>query len=70
MVNVCNFTGKELDQLDKEIKKILRDNNMHGKQCSVERLYLRREIDGRGINSLKYVYVETKESGMLYDVFK
>ena len=29
MMTVCNFTGKELDQLDKEIKKILR-----GKQCT------------------------------------
>ena len=31
MMNVCNFTGKELDQLDKGIKKILRENNMHDK---------------------------------------
>lgn len=31
MVKVRNFTGKLLDQLHKRIKKILRENNMHGK---------------------------------------
>ena len=30
MLNVCNFTGKELAQLDEGIKKILREHNMHG----------------------------------------
>ena len=59
MMNVCNFTGKELDQLDTGIKKILTENNMHGKQCSDERFYLRREPGGRGIKSLKDVYAET-----------
>ena len=34
VINVCNFTGKELDQPDKGIKKILKENHMHGKQCS------------------------------------
>ena len=41
MMNVCNFTGLELDQSDKGIKKILRGNNLHGNQC---RFYLRRTI--------------------------
>ena len=31
MMNVSNFSEIELDQLDKGIKKILRENNMHGK---------------------------------------
>ena len=31
MVKVRNFTGKLLDQLHKRIKKILRENSMHGK---------------------------------------
>ena len=29
---------------------------MHGKQCSVERLYVRRELYGRGTKSLKDVH--------------
>ena len=57
---VCNFTGKQLDQLDKGIKMILRENNMHGKQYSDKRLYLRRKLGVRGIKSLKDVYAETK----------
>ena len=56
MMNVCTFTGKELDQLDKGIKKISRESNMHGEQCSDERLYLRRELGGRRIKSLNDVY--------------
>ena len=39
MMNVCNFTRLELDQFDKGIKKILRENNLHGNQC---RFYLKR----------------------------
>ena len=33
---------------------------MHGKQCSNERLYLRRDLGGRGIKKLKDVYAETR----------
>ena len=60
MMNLCNFTGKDLDQLDKGIKKILRDNNMHGKPRRDERLYLRRELGRGGTKGLKEVYAETK----------
>ena len=59
MMNTCNATGKELGHLDKEIKKILRETNMHDKQCSDERLYLRRELAGRGIKCLKDMHAET-----------
>ena len=69
MMNVCNFTGKELDQLDKGIIKIFRENNMHGKQCSDEKLYLRRELGGRGLKSLKNVYAETKLRVACYMTF-
>ena len=77
MMNICNFTGKELDQLDQGIKKILRENKMHGKQCSDERSNLRRELGGRGIKSLKDVYAENgnksiiinKERGTVYKDF-
>ena len=69
MMNVCNFTGKELDQLDKGIKKILRENNMHGKQCSDKRLYLRKVLGGRGIKSLKDVCTEPKVRVASYMTF-
>ena len=47
MMNVCNFKRKELDQDDTGIKKILRENNMHGKQCSDDQLHLRRKLGGK-----------------------
>jgi len=60
VMNVCEFNKKQLDELDKLIKKELRDKNMHGKQASDERLYLRMEDGGRGLKSMKDVYEETK----------
>ena len=60
MMDVCNFAEKELDQPDKGIRKILRENNMHCKQCSDEILYLRWELGGRLIESLNNVYAEAK----------
>ena len=42
---------------------------MHGKQCSDERLYFRREMGGKGIKSLMCSRNEGKSS-MLYDVVK
>ena len=60
VMNVCQFNRKQLDELDKVVKKELRDKNMHGRQASDERLYLRREDGGRGLKSMKDVYEETK----------
>ena len=60
VMNVWRFTKTDLDKLDKIIKRILRENHMHGKQGSDERLYLRRKIGGRGLKSFKDVYNETK----------
>ena len=42
---------------------------MHDKQCSDERLYLRRELGGAEIKSLKDVYAETKERVGCYITF-
>ena len=47
VMNVCTFTKQKLDELDKAINKILRDNKMHGRQASDEWLYMRRENGGR-----------------------
>ena len=69
MMNLCNFTGKDLDQLDKGIKKVVRDSNMHGKPCRDERLYVRRELGGGGTKGLKEVYAETKVRVAYYMTF-
>ena len=42
---------------------------MHGKQCSNERLYLRRDLGGRGIKKLKDVYAETRVRTTCYMTF-
>ena len=60
VMNVCKFTKTNLDSLDGIIKKILRENMMHGRQSSNERLYLKRENGGRGLKSLHDVYQDTK----------
>ena len=49
-----------MDELDKAIKKILRDNKMHGRQASDERFYMRRENGGRGLKNMIDLYEETK----------
>ena len=59
-MNVCTFTKQKLDELDKVIKKILRDNKMHERQASNEQLYMRRENGGRGLKSMKDLYEEIK----------
>ena len=56
VMNVCTFTKQKLDELDKAIKKILRNNKMHGRQASDERLYMRRENGGRGLKNMKDLY--------------
>ena len=60
VMNVCSLTKQKLDELDKAIKKILKDNKMHGRQVSEERLYMRRENGGRGLKSMKDLYEEAK----------
>ena len=46
VMNVCDFNQKPIDDLDKLIKKALRDKRMHGRQASDERLCFKEE-DGR-----------------------
>ena len=58
VMNICTFPKHKLDELDKGIKKILKDNKMHGRQASEERLYMRRENDGSGLKSMKDLYEE------------
>ena len=59
-MNICKFSNGELDQLDQVIKKELHAKNMLGQQASNERLYLKWEVGGRGLKSMKDVYKETR----------
>ena len=49
-INICKFSNRELNQLDQVIKKKLCAKNMLGRQVSHERLYLKWEAGGRGLN--------------------
>ena len=52
-MNVCKFSNEV-------IKREMRSSNILGKQGSDERLYLKREDGGRGIQSMRDVYQETR----------
>ena len=59
-MNVCKFTKAEVNELDLIVKRELRKCNMLGRQSSDERLYLKRNVGGRGMKSLRDVFVETR----------
>ena len=59
-MNVCKFTKAEVHELDLIVKRELRKCNMLGRQSSDERLYLKRNVGGRGMKSLRDVFVETR----------
>ena len=59
-MNVCKFSKEDLRELDMILKKELRLKNMLGRQSSDERLYMKRQVGGRGLKSLKEVCQETK----------
>ena len=60
VMNVCTLSKGELEELDQMIKRELRSSSMLGRQSSEERLYLKRKVGGRGLKSLRAVYMETK----------
>ena len=60
LMNVCKFSQRIFEQLDKIVKKVLRDKGMHGRLTSDERLYLPCSMGGRGLKSFRDVYRETK----------
>ena len=59
-MNVCDFNQKQIDYLDKLIKKALREKGMHGRQASDERLYLKVKDGGSWLKSMKDVQENTK----------
>ena len=42
VMNVCNFSKGELEELEQMIKRELRSNNMLGRQSNEERLYSKK----------------------------
>ena len=69
-MNVCDFNQKQIDDLDKLIKKALRDKGMHGRQASYKRLYLIVEDGGRGLKSMKDVLEDTKVKVACYMAYR
>ena len=59
-INVCKFSKGELNELDQIVKRDFRSKQSLGKWASDERLYLRREDEGRGLKSMRDVYKETR----------
>ena len=59
-MNVCKFTKAELNELDLVVKRELRKCNMLGRQSSDEILYLKRDMSGRVLKSLRDIFVETR----------
>ena len=53
-------------ELDQVVKRELRSRNMLGRQGSDEKLYLKRENDGRGLKSMRDVYKETRQRVTCY----
>lgn len=59
-MNICKFSTAEIKELDQIVKKQLRKKRLLGRQASDERLYLKRQIGGRGLKSMRDVYKETR----------
>ena len=59
-MNGCDFNQKQIDDLDRLVKKALCDKEMHARQVRDERLYLKVEDGGRGLKSMNDVQEDTK----------
>ena len=60
VMNVCHSRKRELEELNKIVKNAFRSKGFYGRQSSDERLYSKRNDDGRGLKSFKEIYDETK----------
>ena len=59
-MNVRKFAKAEFDELDLFVKRDLRKCNMLGRQSNGKRLYLKRDVGGRGLKLLQDVFVKTR----------
>jgi hypothetical protein len=79
-MNICHFTKSELREFDVKMRKILIEKRARGIQESIERMYMPRDVGGRGFISFELMYKMTKisiavylaltEDPMLKEVFK
>ena len=60
VMNVCKISKTDLTELDMIVKRKLRKKYIHGRICSDERLYMAKEVGGRGLRSLREAYINTK----------
>ena len=60
VMNVCNLRKNEVERLDRIMKKTLWREGYHGRQAGDKRLYMMRDMGGRGWKSFNDVYKETK----------
>ena len=67
-MNVCIFIKAELSELDLVVKRELRKWKILGRQSSDKRLYLKKNVSGSGLKSIRDVLVETRKftCSMLY----
>ena len=66
VMNVCNLGKGNLEELDIIVKFVLRREGFHGRKSNDERLYSKRENNGRGLKSFKKVYDETNSRVACY----
>ena len=67
VINVCNFTKKQLDELDKVIKQELRKAKMHGIQASqYDCIWAWRW----GVKSVTFLYEDTKNRVARYMAYQ
>ena len=59
-MNVMKISRGDLVEMESIIKRELRSRNMHGRLGSDERMYLPRELGGRGMRSIVDAYEQTK----------
>jgi hypothetical protein len=65
-MNICHFTKTELKELDVKMRKLLIEKRARGIQESVERMYMPRNMGGRGFISFELMYKMTKVSIAVY----
>ncbi|KAF7218105.1 putative LOC107393841-like protein [Nothobranchius furzeri] len=57
--NIINWQLKEVKKLDTKTRKLLTSERMHHPKADVERMYLPRQIGGRGLTQLEMAYKTT-----------
>ena len=58
--NIINWTIPEIRRLDMKIRKLLTCNRIHNPKVDVDRLYIPRNEEGRGIIQLEFNFWSTQ----------